>query len=330
MVFSRTYPFLILAMSQITGGALIAGQPASVEAPASPVTATNSGLASPLSQRKPAPPPEIPVPPVIKSPIAFFRELLDMTPSDRLAALSNRLPETRKQILAKVREYRSLSLNERELRLRATELEWYLVPLMKLPATNRAARLVSVPEEYRKMIQIRLDQWDILPDTAKSDLLARRESIRVYLQKMAGETVQTNTGVPAVEDMPDPQRQQLISQYKQIFDLSHREKQAVLRNLSPAEQRQITNSLAKFASLTPAQQTQCVRSFAEFSKMTHAERQQFLKNAERWIMMTPDQRQAWRDVVEKMSLTPPSFPGPPRPPGAVPTSSRKGDVTNGS
>jgi hypothetical protein len=332
MRFFGKNPFLILALSQITGGALIAGQPASVEAPVSPVTSTNGDLVRPLSQRKEVPVPQLPAPPIIKSPVNFFRELLAMTPSERMTALSNRPPETRKQILAKVREYRSLSENERELRLRATELEWYLVPLMKLPATNRAARLVSVPEEYRKMIQIRLDQWDILPDATKSDLLARRESIRIYLQKMAGQTVQTNTGVPGVEDMPDPQRQQLISQFKQIFDLSYREKQAALRNLSPAEQRQITNSLAKFASLTPAQRAQCVRSFDEFSKMSHAERQQFLKNAERWIMMTPDQRRAWRDVVEKVSLMP-SFPVPvaPRPPGSVPAGNRKADLTtNGS
>jgi hypothetical protein len=52
------------------------------------------------------------------------------------------------------------------------------------------------------------------------------------------------------------------------------------------------------------------------------ERQQFLKNAERWKLMKPDQRQAWRDLVIRLSLQPPSpfsrdaapLPSPPMPP----------------
>src|SRR3954469_14769255 len=143
MTFLKQLQFqtVFLALCQITGGALIAGQRATVELPASPANATNENHVSRFSvkstpeggpgERKPVPPPDIPVPPAVKSPVAFFRELLAMTPSERSLALSNRPAETRKQILVKVREYRSMSENERELRLQATELEWHLVPLMK-------------------------------------------------------------------------------------------------------------------------------------------------------------------------------------------------------
>jgi hypothetical protein len=342
------FRILVLAASQIMGGALIAGQPASVESPAGPANGTNGNALVPTSvkstegkpeERKSVLQPDIPALPLIKSPVAFFKELLEMTPSQRLAALSNRPPEIRKQILAKVREYRSMSENERKLRLQATELEWYLVPLMKMPSTNRAARLVTVPEEYRQMIQTRLDQWDILPESAKRDLLLNRESIRLYIQMMAESTVQTNVEVqpPAMQErvrkiqtMSDAERQRLISLFNQYFDLSDREKQRVLRTLSRTEQEQIAKSLSKFGNLTAEQRTQCIRSFNEFSKMSYAERQQFLKNAERWIVMTPDQRRAWQEVVEKAALTPPGLSMPPKPTGAIPTSNRKDDArTNG-
>jgi hypothetical protein len=331
------FQILILALSQIMGGALIAGQPVSVESPAGPVKGTNGLLSNPDRIRSSRPAPEVPIPPTIKSPVVFFRELLAMTPSERVIALSNRPAENRKLILAKIREYRSLSENERELRLKATELEWYLVPLMKAPATNRAARLAVVPDEYQKMIQARLNQWDLLPDGVKKELLDQRESLRLYVQMTSGSPVHTNSAVPQrpkveedlkrIQQMTEADRQKLISLFNQYFDLSDHEKQRALRTLSAAEQEQIRKSLAKYENLTAAQRAQCIRSFGEFSKMSYVERQQFLKNAERWIVMTPDQRQAWRDVVEKVSVTPPPFAAPPRPPGLVPTSDRKADLT---
>src|SRR5438445_7325951 len=188
------FRILLLALSQVMGGVVLAGQSALVESPARPV---NAQVATNDLHRKMAPaPPEMPVPPAIKSPVAFFRELLAMSPSERSVALSNRPPENRKLILAKIREYRSLSENERELRLRATELEWYLVPLMKTPATNRAARLTTVPEEYRKMIQSRLDEWDKLAEATKKELVDNRDSICLYIQMTSGFGVPTNSVVP--------------------------------------------------------------------------------------------------------------------------------------
>ena len=40
--------------------------------------------------------------------------------------------------------------------MRATELEWRLVPLMRIPATNRTAQLAALSDEDRKMIATRL------------------------------------------------------------------------------------------------------------------------------------------------------------------------------
>ncbi len=80
-----------------------------------------------------------------KSPVDFFRQLLAMTPDERDDFLTNRPPEIRARILGKVAEYEALGPNERELRLRATELRWYLMPLLQEPPTNRTVRLAQVP-----------------------------------------------------------------------------------------------------------------------------------------------------------------------------------------
>src|SRR5262252_544174 len=97
-----------------------------------------------------------------KSPVAAFRELLNMDPEERAKALGDRREETRKRILAKIREYQSLKPDERELRLKVTELGFYLRPLMQTPATNREAQLAVIPEGYRELVQVRVERWDSL------------------------------------------------------------------------------------------------------------------------------------------------------------------------
>ena len=77
----------------------------------------------------------------VKSPVALFRELLAMSPEQRKVALASRPPENQKRILEKVEEYQILPEELRELRLRETELRWYLRPVLDEPRTNRAALL---------------------------------------------------------------------------------------------------------------------------------------------------------------------------------------------
>src|SRR4051812_7887549 len=72
----------------------------------------------------------LPPAPTRSSPVDYFRELLAMSSTERKAALTNRPAENQKAILAKVREYESMKPDQREWKLKATELRWYLAPLM--------------------------------------------------------------------------------------------------------------------------------------------------------------------------------------------------------
>ena len=126
-------------------------------------------------------PPVIPVQ-TLKSPVSFVREMLAMTPGERRQVLSNRPPEIKNRILAKVREYESLKPDERELRLRATELQWYLQPLMNLAPTNREARLAMIPEDTRKLVEERLSRWDLLPPPMQEELLNNEMTARYFTQ----------------------------------------------------------------------------------------------------------------------------------------------------
>ena len=112
-----------------------------------------------------------------KSPIDLFRQLLAMSPDERDVFLTNRPPEIRARILAKVAEYEALDPDDRELRLRATELRWYLEPLLRESPTNRAARLAQVPDDLRDLVRDRLEEWSILPPPLQDEFLDNERTL---------------------------------------------------------------------------------------------------------------------------------------------------------
>ena len=261
----------------------------------------------------------------VRSPVDVFRELLAMDADQRDDFLADRPSEDQKRILAKIREYESLKPDQRELRLRVTELRWYLLPLMSTSPATRQAQLGLIPALDRKLVEDRLGVWDILPPELKKELLENEAAIR-YFTELASSTeeqkqkileglsparrAKLEEGISQWQNLPKSQRQRIAARFNQFFDLTSEEKQKALNTLSQPERRQIEKTLQTFGHLSAAQRAQCIRSFEKFASLSLEERQQFLKNAERWKLMTPDQRQAWRDVVTKLSSQPPLPPLP--------------------
>jgi hypothetical protein len=283
-------------------------------------------LFSPLHAQETANPAGVTLP---RSPVESFRELLALTPNERKKAVAERPPETQKLILAKVREYLSLKPDEREMRLRATELRWYLLPLMNIPPTNRAAQLALIPPEQRKLIEDRLAQWDRVAPATQRELLENELTARYFTQfEMSTPQQRTNllaeisprrraqleAGMARWGALSEEQRRKTCERFDQFFELTPREKEKALNTLSEAERQQMEKTLRTFENLPKAERELCVRSFEKFASLSLEERQQFLKNAERWRLMSADERQAWRDLV---TMVPgwPALAAPPMPPG---------------
>jgi hypothetical protein len=272
----------------------------------------------------------LPPMPHLKSPVDLFRELLAMTPAGRENYLTNRPLEVRGRILAKVREYEALDPNERELRLRATELRWYLLPLLHESPTNRTARLAALPDDLRALVKTRLTLWDILPPPFQKEFFESEHALRYF----------THVDLPISPPMPpmppdhgwhhsppdsdlahwnalpEDQRQKITAQFNQFFELTPMEKKKTLNTLSDAERQQMEKTLETFGKLPPVQRLKCIRAFTEFAGMSAQEKQDFLKNAQRWSQMSPKERQTWRDLVTHVPEWPPLPPAlmPPMPP----------------
>ena len=303
----------MLVAAQIAFGLLPAQEPADL-----PGTAVDEHTEPPL--------------PLLRSPVDSFRDLLAMMPEERKMAVADRPPETQQRILAKVREYLSMKADERELRLRATELRWYVIPLLNTPATNRAAQLLFIPPELRNPIRDRLAQWDKLTPATQEELL-ENELIERYFTQLEGSTraqrtnilagisperrAQLEAGMARWGSLSEEQRRKTCQRFDQFFDLTPGERERALKMLSETERRQIEKTLRTFEKLSKTQRELCVRSFEKFANLSLEERQLFLQNAERWRLMSPDEREAWRDLVVMMPEWPPMppFPPPPLPPG---------------
>lgn len=303
----RCWLAAVFAVGQFAAFQLIAETATNVRAPQKLFSAPTNLLLPPV--------------PHSKSPVDFFRELLAMTPAERGNYLTNRPMGIRDRILAKVREYEALDPNERELRLRATELRWYLLPLMDESPTNRAARLAAIPDDLRALVKTRLTLWDILPPPFQKEFFENERALRYFTQ------VDSSNSPPMPPLPPDhdlahrntlseDQRQKITAQCNQFFELTPMEKKKTLNTLSDAEQQQMEKTLETFGKLPPAQRFKCIRAFTEFGGMSALEKQDFLKNAQRWSQMSPKERQTWRDLVTHVPEWPPLPPGlmPPMPP----------------
>ena len=245
-----------------------------------------------------------------RSPVAAFRELLALSPDDLQDRLTNRPPEVRKQILDKVAEYEALDPDARELRLRTTELHWYLTPLMRMPRSARVARLDAIPTDMRDLVETRLSEWDILPPELQQEFLANDRALG-YFDSVEPRGNPSDRAAHSARDsaIPDDERKRFAAQCEQFFHLTPDEKQQMLNTLSDVERKQMQETLRAFEKLTPLQRSECERAFTEFATMTAPEKQEFLNSAERWAQMSPKERQTWRDLVVHVPDWPPLPPG---------------------
>ena len=260
----------------------------------------------------------------MKSPVDSFRTLLVMPATDRKEHLASRSADVQKKLVEKIREYQGLSPDERELRLKVTELRWYLKPLMAVPATNRDAQVKLIPENLREMVTARIEQWDKLPSAIQ----------QIILTNQHGATYVT-LGPPMPPGIPSPAGKIRVSfqqRFNQLFELTPSEKEKILATLSDAERHQMEKTLESFGKLSTIQRRQCVASFTKFAGMSPDERQEFLKNAQRWSEMSPAERQSWRELVSAAPKMPP-FPQitikRPPPPPVNPHNAPAAVTTNG-
>lgn len=277
------------------------------------------------------------IPPPPPSPMDFFRSLLEMSPPQREAVLAHKTPAVRERILAKVTEYAALDPTECELRLRATELRWFLMPLLRAPPGQRTAQLALVPDSIRSLVRARLMEWQTLPPPLQEEFL-KNEHILGYFSRVDATNSFTEAEEPTDAEqshwnaLTDRQRKGMTVQFNQFFSLSTLEKQQAIDALSNNERAQIEKTMLVFDKLPAPQRIECLVAFTKFANLSPGARVEFLRNAQRWSRMTATERKAWVDLVVHVPQWPPLPPAllMPPPPPPLPPNFHPVTVTNHS
>lgn len=275
-----------------------------------------------------------PLPPMGRPPVELFRELLAASPEKRDALLRPKPPAARELIEKRLREHEALSPEARaeaESRLRLAQFRFYLSPLLRTPATERAARLDLAPAEDRALLEERLRAWDALSADARARLLESSETLHHFVQRPGAEPSRlTNalaTAAPGARAdierqfaqwsaLSETERAQRAAAFQDFFGLTETQRAKAIHRLPDSERVLIEKTLERFARLPEAERARCIAGFEKLSSLPASERDEFLRGANRWQAMTPEERALWRRIV----LRPSPPPLPPLPtPGIVAT-----------
>ncbi len=263
-----------------------------------------------------------------------FRWLLAMTPEEREVELASKSESSRTMLLTKLKEYDALSLEEQELRIRSTELFFDMMYLFGSSPDRRQEQLARIPEERRKLVQARLEQWDKLPSELQQEVVEHQSTLRYVIRVEAApakakEDVlahlspeyrkRVETDIQKIQALPKEKRERMLDNFHRLFDLSDKEQQGILDKLNQAERAKVQQRLADYEKLSPDERKKCMDSARRFNNLSADDQARFMATAERWEKMSEDERNTWRNLVKQMPPLPPGLtPPPPVPPGVKP------------
>lgn len=277
-----------------------------------------------------------PLPPSPRAPVELFRELLAASPEKRVVMLESKSPAARDLILRRIRQHESLdpaARAEAEWQLRLAQFRFYLSPLLRAPASERARRLALAPAEDRPLLEERLRAWDALTPAARATLLESEESLHHFVLSPGAEPSRLTNVLAAApasaradiegqfarwSALPETERVERAATFQQFFGLSDVQRNRALNRLPDADRVAMEKVLERFARLPESERAQCVAGFERLSALPASEREEFLRNAARWQAMTTEERALWRRLVLKTRLP----PLPPLPTSGLVTTNR--------
>lgn len=259
--------------------------------------------------------------PKFHSPVEYFRKLLEATPTEREEMLKDRSEAKRGVISVKISEYIILPPPVREWRLKATELRWYLMPLIRREPGQRGDLLKMIPDEDRPLVESRLMQWDGLPAQERKGMLDSQIALG-YLARPPMVPVRSSTSqsdpklrrneiaVANWRRIPREKQDSITSQFNSFFTLSGSEKQKTIALFTGSEQLKLQKTVRSFEGMSDDARRQCLNAMQKIAQMSGDERSMFLKNAERWNSISASERRQWRTLIAKVPPLPPGFAPP--------------------
>ena len=273
----------------------------------------------------------------VKSKLDRFQRLLSMNTEEREKSLATKSDKERSFLRRELKKYDEMPPEERETALQGLRMWYYIRELVKHPVEARKDASNVIPEEERKLVEVRLLRWDRLPADLQQDILENERTIRWVLpmdglseqdQKEAVRKLPPsfrNNWDEKLQDwhaIPTERRQEIYRHFQRFSALSSKEREKVLETLSQNERLQAEKSLLvvqELEKLSPEERAACLESFQNFIETPPKSDQLYLKLnvIQRWNDLSVKERDVLKRVrgVLAPGLQPP-IPGsvsePPR------------------
>lgn len=295
----------------------------------------------------------------VRSRLNRFQRLLSISADERENELASKSDKERAFLRRELQKYDQMAKEDRETALQGLRVWYYVRELVKHPVETRADALPVIPEAERKLVEVRLRRWDLLPNDLQQEILANERTIRYVLPEIEGlsreEQKQAQRKLPQSlqkiwdeklqewHALPTERREYIYAQFKRFSELSAKERSKVLETLSQQEREQAEKSLQvvqEIDKLSPEEQAACLDSLRNFAETPPKSDKLYLylEQLQRWKEMSLQEK----DVIKKVkrALLPglaAPLPGelnePPRgqmkaapsPPGAEPQKASSGE-----
>jgi hypothetical protein len=255
------------------------------------------------------------------SPVEKFRLLLEASSSELKAELDAYPEETRSKISVKIAEYRKLSVENRRQKLTATELRWYLPPLLNVDQDTRDFHLKKLEPGLAEVIHQRLMTWDSLPEDLKSSSskssliighLSKAPSLNPPLPTpSASGTVASAPKLPKVPgtsvsvNAAAPVSQERLQRLKAYFEMNQEAKNATLKDASLMSDSIFMSRLNWLETMPDQLRERVLSHLIRFQELSAEEKKDFGRSIKTWNRLPQPEKEALRNLVKK---TPP-FPG---------------------
>lgn len=273
------------------------------------------------------PPHPLTHPSAYKSPLDSFRKLLAMDAEQRMAELAKRSESSAKVLTRKLAEYDAMEPGLRELRLQATELGYYLYPMLTRPKPQREISLKHMPKKFAGLIRVRLEKWDQLPQDLKDGILQNQWMMHAVLRygpKFASTAFaeklppsvsrKVEKHIAAWQSLTPEKRQKLLRSFNSFFSLNSDEQERVIARLPEYQRAKVFATLGEIQRLPVTSREECMSALQRFIAMDAKQRMAFFHNAEQWRKLSELEKKSWRTVVREFAKPAPSEM-PPLPPG---------------
>lgn len=224
------------------------------------------------------------------SPISKFRTILNWSPEERSQFVKKQPANVQRILERKIMEYEALSESQREFRLIATELHFYLDPLLVGNRNIDPSAVQEVPPHLRKYIDQSVGFWNRIKPAHRDLLLAKKEAVS-YLISISSRLYDLEKLMPK----PAPEWDNLYN----FLQLPHNKQLSFMKAYQIKPSIEMEKLLVAFQGLEDEEKRNCAHAFVCYLSFPNNLKTQFVDGLAEWSQKKPSERSIWREIASK-------------------------------